>query len=183
MGVIQYLESAKSTSGKAMTIKTFDVSDTANLVPPPPPKSQYAPKQIDSTTRTMIDTIGKPHNFGPTPEDVLLEQERARMLAAELRSEEVEATRKRVAHEAADVATAEQVKTEEAAKVRAMKDAERQMLEQRKGPLKAYLMANVTPVLTKGLIEVCNKRPADPVDFLAEWLFKHNPEDHPELYA
>ena len=64
-----------------------------------------------------------------------------------------------------------------------MKDAERAMLEQRKGPLKQYLMDNVIPVLTKGLIEVCNSRPEDPVDFLAEWLFRHNPEDHPELYA
>ena len=39
---------------------------------------------------------------------------------------------------------------------------------------------NVIPTLTEGLIEVCKLKPEDPVDYLAEWLFKNNPveEDH-----
>ena len=47
-------------------------------------------------------------------------------------------------------------------------------------PLRNYLMQNVIPTLTEGLIEVCKLKPEDPVDYLAEWLFKNNPveEDH-----
>lgn len=42
-------------------------------------------------------------------------------------------------------------------------------------PLREYLMAQVIPSLTEGLIEVTKVRPEDPVDYLAEWLFKNNP--------
>ena len=44
-------------------------------------------------------------------------------------------------------------------------------------PLRDYLMENVIPTLTEGLLEVCKVQPEDPVDYLAEWLFKNNPED------
>lgn len=43
-------------------------------------------------------------------------------------------------------------------------------------PLRNYLMKYVLPTLTQGLIEVANLRPDDPVDYLAEYLFKENPE-------
>lgn len=45
-------------------------------------------------------------------------------------------------------------------------------------PLRNYLMKYVFPTLTKGLIEVANYKPQDPVDYLAEYLFKENPEGH-----
>lgn len=182
LGVIQYLESARSVSGKSATVKAFDM-ESCPLVPPPPAKSRFMPKVIDAVTQKVVDSIGKPRNFGPTPQDAQREAERIFNLEAEQRAEKeaIEAERKQ--REAADVASAKIAKNEESTRVAAMKETERQMLEQRKGPLKAYLMANVVPVLTKGLIEVCNERPDDPVDYLAEWLFKHNPEDHPDLYS
>lgn len=182
LGVIQHFESASSVAGRSITVKTFDM-EIAPLVPPPPPKSQHSPKPVDAVVQKIIDTVGKAHNFGTTPEDAFQEAERARLLAAEERAEQADEQKLKSQKEAIDVAHAQQAKSAEAARVRQMKDAERAMLEQRKGPLKAYLMANVIPVLTKGLIEVCNQRPEDPVDYLAEWLFKHNPEDHPELYC
>lgn len=43
-------------------------------------------------------------------------------------------------------------------------------------PLREYLMKFVFPTLAKGLIEVARIKPNDPVDFLAEYLFKTNPE-------
>lgn len=43
-------------------------------------------------------------------------------------------------------------------------------------PLREYLMKFVFPVLAQGLIEVARIKPHDPVDFLAEFLFKINPE-------
>ena len=35
-------------------------------------------------------------------------------------------------------------------------------------------MDNVVPILTEGLIQVCKEIPEDPVDFLAEYLFKRS---------
>lgn len=37
-------------------------------------------------------------------------------------------------------------------------------------------MDNVVPILTEGLIEVCKITPEDPVDHLAEYLFKRSLE-------
>jgi adenylate kinase len=37
-------------------------------------------------------------------------------------------------------------------------------------------MKHVMPTLTQGLLEVCKARPDDAVDFLAEYLFKANPQ-------
>lgn len=48
-------------------------------------------------------------------------------------------------------------------------------VQARSVPLRSYLMSEVIPTLTEGLIEVTKVRPDDPVDYLAEWLFKNNP--------
>lgn len=165
-----------------MAIRATDM-EACPLVPPPPPKSAFAPKQVDPVITKMIEQLGKPHNFGPTPQDARREAERQRLLVDEQKAEQEAAAKKRKEKEALEVVMAQKARNEELQRVNQMKEHERQMLEQRKGPLKSYLMANVIPVLTKGLIEVCNRRPEDPVDFLAEWLFRHNPEDHPDMYS
>lgn len=51
---------------------------------------------------------------------------------------------------------------------------EKVMLQVRSEPLRQYLMTHVLPTLTKGLIEVCQVRPEDPCDYLAEWLLKNS---------
>ncbi|XP_050295556.1 adenylate kinase 7-like isoform X2 [Anthonomus grandis grandis] len=43
-------------------------------------------------------------------------------------------------------------------------------------PLRLYLMKYIFPTLTKGLSEVTKIKPEDPIDYLAEFLFKENPE-------
>ncbi|KAL1501160.1 hypothetical protein ABEB36_006541 [Hypothenemus hampei] len=43
-------------------------------------------------------------------------------------------------------------------------------------PLRFYLMKYVFPTLTLGLCEVAKIKPDDPIDYLAEFLFKENPE-------
>lgn len=49
------------------------------------------------------------------------------------------------------------------------------MLEAQSVPLRHYLMRNVMPTLTGALIDVCKVRPEDPIDYLAEYLFRNNP--------
>ena len=41
-------------------------------------------------------------------------------------------------------------------------------------PIRQYLMDNLVPILTDGLIDVCKNQPADVCDFLAEYLFKRS---------
>ncbi|CAG2058473.1 unnamed protein product [Timema podura] len=57
-----------------------------------------------------------------------------------------------------------------------LKEEEEELLTVQGTPLRHYLMRYVFPVLTKGLMEVARVRPSDPVDYLAEFLFRENPE-------
>nr|KAF6482980.1 adenylate kinase 7 [Rousettus aegyptiacus] len=57
-----------------------------------------------------------------------------------------------------------------------VKREETELLEAQSIPLRNYLMTYVMPTLMQGLNECCKVRPEDPVDFLAEYLFKNNPE-------
>jgi nucleoside-diphosphate-sugar epimerase/adenylate kinase family enzyme len=178
---LSYLESMKSVSGKTVLLRHFD-SEQCPLVLPPPAKSAFSAKQVDPTVLKLADFIGKPHNFGPTPQDAHRELERQRLLQAEQQSEAEALTKKKKEKEALEVAQAQKAKQDELFAANQVKESERQMLEARKAPLKAYLMQQIVPVLTKGLVEVCNKHPEDPVDFLAEWLLRHNPEDDTDVY-
>lgn len=53
---------------------------------------------------------------------------------------------------------------------------EEKILAAQSEPLRFYLTRYVFPILAKGLMEVAKIKPEDPVDFLAEYLFKENPE-------
>jgi adenylate kinase len=53
-----------------------------------------------------------------------------------------------------------------------IKEQERDLLDSKSQPIRAYLVDNVVPILTEGLVAVCKNQPEDPVDFLAEFLFR-----------
>lgn len=57
-----------------------------------------------------------------------------------------------------------------------LKDQERKILDERSQPLRQYLSDHVVPYLTEGLIELCKNPTSDPVDILAEYLFKRSLE-------
>jgi len=116
--------------------------------------------------------LGQPRNYGPTEEE----------LAAKKALEDAEAKRKADAEaaaaadrEAAEAAERKRREEHEAKRAAGVKQQEAELLEVRSIPLRNYLMANVIPTLTEGLIEVCKLKPEDPVDHLAEYLFKNNP--------
>ncbi len=69
----------------------------------------------------------------------------------------------------------EQLKLKEATekeKMDLIRQQERDLLDTRSQPIRQYLMDNVVPNLTEGLIEICKSLPADPVDYLADYLLK-----------
>ncbi|XP_051172413.1 adenylate kinase 7-like isoform X2 [Leptopilina boulardi] len=57
-----------------------------------------------------------------------------------------------------------------------LKEEEEEELKILNEPFRQYLMKYIFPTLTQGLIQVAKLRPADPVEYLAEYLFKANLE-------
>lgn len=37
-----------------------------------------------------------------------------------------------------------------------------------------FLLLNIMPILTSGMLEVCKINPIDPIDYLADYLFKNS---------
>ncbi|XP_074069133.1 adenylate kinase 7 isoform X2 [Macrotis lagotis] len=124
-------------------------------------------------TGQIIRVIGKPRNYGLTDEEKAEEEYRA---AEERLAKEAAEEAEREHREA--VETAEKIARWEEWNKRLdeVKREERELLEAQSIPLRNYLMTNVMPTLMRGLNECCKVRPDDPVDFLAEYLFKNNPE-------
>ena len=69
----------------------------------------------------------------------------------------------------------------EAAKLEAVRENERDLLDKRSQPIRQYLMDKVVPHLTEGLINLCKDVPDDPTDFLANFLLKRADELDEEL--
>ena len=116
--------------------------------------------------------LGQPRNYGPSDEEIAAKKELEEAEAAKVAAEEKAAAEEREATEAAEKARREEHEARRAAEV---EQQEQELLEVRSIPLRNYLMQNVIPTLTEGLIEVCKLKPEDPVDYLAEYLFKNNP--------
>lgn len=57
-------------------------------------------------------------------------------------------------------------------KKEAIRESEINIIENKSVAIRTYLTDNVMEKLTEGLIETCKVMPEDPVDFLAEFLFK-----------
>ncbi|XP_040267592.1 adenylate kinase 7 [Bufo bufo] len=129
--------------------------------------------QYRDVTKQITKEVGEPRNYGLTPEEL-----------AELELKQAEAS---LAREAERKAELERMESEEEAekiarweewnsRLEEVKRQEHEMLEAQSVPLRNYLMKNVMPTLIQGLNECSKVRPDDPVDYLAEYLFKHNPQ-------
>ncbi|XP_029094539.1 adenylate kinase 7 isoform X4 [Monodon monoceros] len=123
--------------------------------------------------KQLIKEIGEPRNYGLTDEEKAEEERKAaeERLAKEA-MEEAERQHKEAAETAEKIARWE----EWSKRLEEVKREEKELLEAQSIPLRNYLMTHVMPTLMQGLNECCKIRPDDPVDFLAEYLFKNNPE-------
>lgn len=151
----------------------IDVEALDGFLPVPsssPVNFEYLDK--GEVMKKMLATIGKPHNYGPTP------AEKAQInLAAEKAAGEAAAVEQMLKDmkdtEESEYHAAEQTKWD--ASLALVKEEEKQAVEASASPLRTFLVRHVMPTLTEGLVEVSKARPDDPVDFLAEFLFRHNP--------
>lgn len=114
--------------------------------------------------------FGQPRNYDPEraarERDRRAAEEKARAEEAERLRQEEEAERERKARA--------QRELEERERLQEIAKQEQESLETRSLPMRQYLVDNVLPILTKGLLEVGRVRPEDPIDYLAEYLFKHD---------
>eukprot|EP00003_Mantamonas_plastica_P025741 TRINITY_DN5110_c0_g1_i7.p1 TRINITY_DN5110_c0_g1~~TRINITY_DN5110_c0_g1_i7.p1 ORF type:complete len:784 (+),score=355.99 TRINITY_DN5110_c0_g1_i7:218-2353(+) len=129
---------------------------------------------VDPLFESMIKLIGAPHNYGPTKEEIEAKEQR-KLEKEQLLEEHVQQEIARRDQEEED----ERRKHNEEITMRLgeIEQQEREALEALSMPLRSYLVVNVLPTLSEGLIQVSKLRPQDPVDYLAEYLFKHNPSN------
>lgn len=59
-------------------------------------------------------------------------------------------------------------------KLEQLKEKEKLMIEKKSEILKQYLHENLVPILAKGIKEICEEIPEDPVDYLACYLFSNS---------
>ncbi|XP_010086404.1 PREDICTED: adenylate kinase 7, partial [Pterocles gutturalis] len=130
------------------------------------PENRFIVKEI-------IKEIGEPQNYGLTDEE---KQNLERKAAEECLVREAQEKAERERQEAEE-RTERMANWEEWNKHREeVKRQEQELLEAQSIPLRNYLMKNVMPTLMQGINECCRIRPDDPVDFLAEYLFKNSPD-------
>lgn len=98
--------------------------------------------------------------------DLLIRKEEQEFLRLQKEAEENAAREVKLAKEKKIKDDAMAVKMEQ------IRNQERNLLDLRSQPIRQYLMDNVVPHLTEGLIELCKKVPEDAIDHLANFLLE-----------
>nr|CCC94944.1 conserved hypothetical protein [Trypanosoma congolense IL3000] len=170
------VEKVLTPGGRTPKVVAVDVGDQP-LLQPPPPESEFAVREPIPLEKLLCQHIGPSHTLGPSPKEVFEEEVRARKLEEEERQKQMRAITEQYERELRECKLESDKRTVTENVRRAIDMADREALEKRKIPLQMYLNSNIMPLLSRGLMEVCKTRPADPVDFLAGWLVRHNPHD------
>ncbi|KAI8784829.1 adenylate kinase 7 [Biomphalaria glabrata] len=144
---------------------------------------EFHPEKIDvnkDTSEMMKDTVekirkifGSPRNYGPTPEEL---EEMKRIEEEQREKRETEEKEEKARREAEELQERRRRQEEWSTRLNEVKREEYELLEAQSIPLRNYLMKHVMPTLTQALIDCCKTRPDDPIDYLAEYLFQHNPQ-------
>ncbi|XP_067680599.1 adenylate kinase 7-like [Haliotis asinina] len=144
---------------------------------------EFHPEKIDVTKDSspmMKETVekikkimGAARNYGPTPEEM---EEMRRQEEEERLKREAEEKAERERREAEEAAERKKRQEEWSQRLSEVKREEYELLEAQSIPLRNFLMKHVMPTLTQGLIDCCKTRPEDPIDYIAEYLFQHNPQ-------
>lgn len=123
------------------------------------------------SAQLYIEQGKAPYNFHPTPEELAVqktrEEEEARVKAEEEERQKREEELQRL-HEEEERIHADQVRKLQ------LEEEEKGLLDARSEPLRDYLLKNVMPTLSAGLVECCQVQPEDPIDYLAEYLLRHS---------
>ena len=124
--------------------------------------------------KIYIERLGKPFNYMTFDEEDEAARKRKNEIDEQVKRSEEE--NKVVREENLERELRKQKESHTKSRLEQIKEQERDLLDSRSQHIRQYLMDNVVPILTEGLIEVCKITPDDPVDHLAEYLFKRSLE-------
>jgi adenylate kinase len=129
-----------------------------------------AGSDMEETLEILRLTIGMPHNYQPNK----AKEEREKLAATKEAEAVAEGERQKQEALMKDNEERQKRQKEESVRTAEIRRQEQELLEARSQPLRKYLMENVLPILTKGLLDVAKVRPEDPIDFLADYLFQQD---------
>jgi len=131
-------------------------------------------EELFETIKAHIEKKGSFSNF--QDEQIIQEMRKKRKVREEQEQERKKEEEIRKEHEARE--REEKALQDEKTRINLeiLKEQEKLLLDERSQPLRQYLADMVVPILTSGIIEVSRQRPEDPVDFLAEFLYKKSLE-------
>lgn len=132
-------------------------------------------EELFESVRIYMESKGRPFNYLPTEEEVVTEIV-ARRAAKEAAEAEEKAREAAKLNETGSTVMEGEGKKHEL-RMRYVSEHEAQQRRLRDMPLREYLMENIIPSLTEGLIEVCKVLPEDPADYLANYLEEHASAD------
>lgn len=122
--------------------------------------------------KIYIERLGKPNNYMHNEEE---KEAQRRILVKE---QQLLETAKAAHKMAVEAGVEKQLRKQKDQQIKqnmaAIREDQKEQLDQKSQPIRQYLMDNLVPILTDGLIEVCKAQPDDPVDNLAEYLFKRS---------
>ena len=129
-------------------------------------------KLLNETCLSVESGGAKPFNYHPTPQE---EAEALRLALEKSKRDSEEASKAEALQKEQEEKERTTRNEEQTRRLNEIKNQEDELLEARSAPLRAYLMKHVIPTLTEGLIETCQVMPNDPVDYLAEFMFRASP--------
>ncbi|KAL3318066.1 Adenylate kinase 7 [Cichlidogyrus casuarinus] len=121
----------------------------------------------------MKFVLGPPRNYGISEEllaqqQEMQEQERKSLLEAN------EKKRQKLLDE--EAAARAENETLYAQKLKELSEEEQKILEENTKPVTEFMTKFIIPTLLSGLIDTFNSKPEDPIDHLAKYLFRNNPQ-------
>jgi adenylate kinase len=138
---------------------------SAELLPPVNPD---APTEEEQKRLNEVKAARKELDMGEEMDEV--DQLIQREIDEHARNQSEKASRELAETEAAKERKIREEK--EAAKLENIRQQERDLLDTRSQPIRQYLMDNVVPYLTEGLIDLCKRVPENPTDYLANFLLE-----------
>jgi len=118
---------------------------------------------------TYLNRLGRPFNYHPSEEE-LKQKKLARLQKQRLAAQKSQAERLERAKLEADLRAQREIANAKRREEVLAQDA--QLVEACSLPLRSYLLKHVVPTLVDGLLDVCRTEPDDPIEHLAEYLFK-----------
>jgi hypothetical protein len=177
----EYKKSHTKSNRPQRSVPTWWKSVITAVEPPQAPRSVCVTEydaarfqsELDDMMREVYESLGEPHFYRPTPEEIR-EAASSDLLRAEkvrLDAERKEEASRKEAKRLEEIALQESLKHKR--RYETVQREQQEALILKTLPAQDYLMRYVVPALTAGIEHTTQLRPEDPLDALAEYLFAY----------